>query len=685
MIRKLLLSFASIFVVCFIATDVNIVTPVPALAQAASCTVNGSGTIIIIGGKAVCFAPASQSCPVTVGTLTLSVSQPRSAGISPYLQFFDATASTDSSVVNSVAQDVYFSWTFGDSGSSGTGTWAYGSNPGQNSMNTASGIVVAHLYRVPWGNGDTNYVATAYAYDGTNAASCQIGLTTYDQNGSNGFPGTATTCIAATTTPVAGSGGCPPSANVLKTSSIQTALSSAYGAGKRVLFKCGDTFSGDDGYTPNITAVKARIGAYGGCQDTQTSRPIMSNSGTAAIFMMNNATGDNAISDLDCEGNGTGGSYDGYDQGGCVTSYDGNTGVMYQNTIYNVLSNGEVQSFFWNQCSQCGIVEGVMTGMGDSTLNTWIGVYVNADGYSNYPYSGNTFNNIYYQALIGSHFDGGTTYAANNAETVRVYACPYCYLAYNDYLNAGPSYGVLKYHEGNPSPGNPWVGQYSQYTEIGDSYFAGVSGADCAGVGPQNSSYDERVRYIVVERNVFHADGTAAGTYCGHNGNMFVIAGQYITARDNVFLQPVDGTSGLAVYQDGIEPAPTNVEVFNNTVTAVAGAQTLYGWVMNSQLPGASGNINPSNSQMENNLCYFPSSDTAFVSCTFTAGSGLTIGHNTSTVTNNPSFTDASGTYEKITDWKPTANYSGGTSVPNIYDALGTAWYPTWDLGAVHH
>jgi hypothetical protein len=37
---------------------------------------------------------------------------------------------------------------------------------------------------------------------------------------------------------------------------------------------------------------------------------------------------------------------------------------------------------------------------------------------------------------------------------------------------------------------------------------------------------------------------------------------------------------------------------------------------------------------------------------------------------------------KKITDWKPTANYSGGISVPVFYDALGTLW-ATWDLGAV--
>jgi hypothetical protein len=610
---------------------------------------------------------AGGSCSTTSGSLQLSAKVVRTSGISPLMAFFDASATTDSAAAVSVTQDVHFAWSFGDSGASGDGKWGYGSNPSTNSMNAGTGIVVAHLYRTA--GSDTGYTATVTATDGTNTASCNIGVTVYDPSGSNGFPAAATTCVSSSSTPVAGSGGCPAGAAVLKTSSIQSALSSGYGNGKRLLFMCGDTFSGDTGGNPNVTAVKARIGAYGGCEDTQTNRPIMSNSGTSSIFQMNGSTGDNVFSDLDCEGNGIGGSNGGASMGGCISSVDGADGVMYQNTIYNVNSSGEVQSFFWNQCSQCAIVQSVMTSMGNSTSDTWIGVYVNGDGYAHYPYSGNTFNNIYYQALIGNHFDGGTAYYANNAETVRVFACPYCYIANNDFLNAGPAYAVLKFHEANPT--STWVGQYTWYDEISDNYFGGSSGylTDSC---PQNTSNDERLRYIVIERNVYFpgTNATLARLTCG----------QYITVRDDAYHLSSGTGFGIMICNDGIEPAPQYIEAYNNTFYAPSGGTLDLIQYGNTY---CSGSTQPSNSIIKNNLGYTPGQSPIMVNVV--SGATATVSNNTSNadLTSNPGFTDASGTFQKISDYKPTANYSGGTSVPNWYDALGTAWSPTWDLGAV--
>ena len=217
------------------------------------------------------------SCASQSGSLQLSAKVARATGISPLMVFFDATATSDSAVKTSVTQDVAFKWSFGDTGASGSGKWAYGSNASGNSMNVGSGIVAAHLYRTS--GSDTNYTATVTATDGTNTTSCNIGVTAYDAGGSNGFPGAATTCVSSSGTPVAGSGGCPSGANVLRTSSVQSALSSAYGNGKRVLFKCGDTFSGDNGGNDNLTAVKWAIGAYGGAK---TLRAIDRYSRTAA-------------------------------------------------------------------------------------------------------------------------------------------------------------------------------------------------------------------------------------------------------------------------------------------------------------------------------------------------------------------------------------------------------------------
>ena len=192
---------------------------------------------------------------------------------------------------------------FGDTGASGSGTWTYGANAGHNSKNTATGGIAAHLY-VTSGT-DTPYTATVTATDGTNTASCQVPVTAYDPAGANGFAGTKTTCVSASGTPVPGSGDCPAGAAVLSTSSFNTALGSAYfGSGKRVLFKCGDTFSGDN---VTLTATTASIGAYGGCQGTQTGQPIFNDTSGSGAYQLDISpnSGDLRIADIYFNGNGT--------------------------------------------------------------------------------------------------------------------------------------------------------------------------------------------------------------------------------------------------------------------------------------------------------------------------------------------------------------------------------------------
>jgi hypothetical protein len=75
---------------------------------------------------------------------------------------------------------------------------------------------------------------------------------------------------------------------------------------------------------------------------------------------------------------------------------------------------------------------------------------------------------------------------------------------------------------------------------------------------------------------------------------------------------------------------------------------------------------------------------TSGASTVVNTGTGNTVSNNTTTVTANPGFTNGSGTFRVISDFKPTANYWGGTSVPVWSDALGLLWSSAWDLGAVH-
>lgn len=624
-------------------------------------------------------------CPVTVGTLTLRATPTRTTGISPLLVFYDATATTDSSLVGAMTafQDVTYTWNFGDNGASGSATWAYGSNPNVNSRNTATGGVGAHLY-VTAGN-DTNYTVTVTATNGVNTASCLLPtVTAYDPSGVNGFPGSATTCVAQSTAPVAGVGGCPTGAAVLTTTSFNTALGTPFGNGKRVLFKCGDTFTGDNA---TLGAVTWSIDQYGtGC--TGSNRPIFSDTTNGnQILGFGGSAGDGRISNIDLEGNGSGarGIWD------TVFNVGGFIKVVYQITLSNLLSNGTSESFGFAQGAQWGLINSVQAN--EST----IGTFFNFNG-NNPPYSGNTVNNLDYSAAIGNSLDGtGAINDSQGREVFRVSTCRMCVISNNTIKNANPVGAVLKFHNGNTNnscAGNSfgacfpctvnatfatttcWTGIYTELTEISDNWFGGTSGANLVETSPENANDDERIRNIVFERNTLDATTGAQG------GRLIIVSAVNETLRDNVFKMGFGSTFypiyGAQLAQRAMEPAPTALEIYNNTCynPATQSSQVCIA------ITGASGFGTPAANSFAKNNLYFSSATSTTVT---DIGTGNTVSNNTVTPTVNPSFTNGGGSFALISDFKPTANYTGGASVRVDYDALGVPWSPTWDFGAVHH
>jgi hypothetical protein len=611
--------------------------------------------------------------------LTLNAKVTRSSGISPLLVFFDATGTTDSSIrANSTAfQDVAYSWSFGDTGTSGTSTWAYGSNAGHNSKNSATGGVAAHLYIT--GGSDTNYNATVTATDGTNTASCTLGVTAYDPSGSNGFAGAATTCAYNSTL----GSGCPAGAKTLQTSSLSTALGSSYfGSNRRVLFKCGDTFSGgsNNQLTTSPGVFHWAIDAYGGCETTQitpsnaSTFPNMSGGFNMDLNNTENGSsdhsnsGDGRIANIHCSG--TGACFSQTYGGGTVSGTSSSILYLpYQITLYNLYSNASNESFYFSQGSQIGFIQLYQPQMGANQ-----GTYLENGGQNplNWAACGNLgstycpFPNNNYQALMGGYFNGtgSPNTSGSGVETVRVSGGAYFVFENNTFLNGNNVGATLKLNPGLVSNGGgTWAGAYMEYLEISDNLFAGKSGSQIVEFSPQNGVSDERGRYMVFERNV--VDATVSG-------GKVLIGGVNNTVRDNAVIgQGGNPTYAFQIAQRGIEPAPQYVEVYNNSCNAVSVCVGLTGDFYAGP---------PSNSFAQNNL-YYSSSGTAAVA---NAGTNNTVSNNTANSTMNPAWTNGSGTFDLITDWKPTANYSGGASAPVWYDALGATWPPTWDLGAVH-
>ena len=232
-----------------------------------------------------------------------------------------------------------------------------------------------------------------------------------------------------------------------------------------------------------------------------------------------------------------------------------------------MLSSGNDTSYYMAQCAQCGYIELVQTGMGANT-----GTFINfAENNQAQWGTRSLYNNIDYQAMIGGSYNGaGSPNNGHGIETVRVSACRLCVFENNTMENANNIGAVLKLHGGNTkNSAAAWSGVYTEFIEISDNLFTGTSGAQLVETAPQNGVTDERLRNIVLERNLFSGSTGAQG------GRQVMVSAANTTLRDNVFYMP--GTPaqypyyGAQVAQRGIEPAPGTVEAYNNTCYAPNG------------------------------------------------------------------------------------------------------------------
>ncbi|HWM43576.1 MAG TPA: hypothetical protein VNP36_14165, partial [Burkholderiales bacterium] len=129
-------------------------------------------------------------------------------------------------------------------------------------------------------------------------------------------------------------------------------------------------------------------------------------------------------------------------------------------------------------------------------------------------------------------------------------------ISHNDMSNPAAAKHVVKLQAAvfNVSPTG-----FTEQVVLSDNKFTAGAGADWnVTLGPQDEFEDEKVRDVIVERNWF-------APHPGQRVALMVWA-QDITVRNNLFnLTGAAERRGMLVERRGVEPAPANVHVYNNT------------------------------------------------------------------------------------------------------------------------
>lgn len=493
------------------------------------------------------------------GNISLSNVPARFTGVAPLSVFFDASASTATATTRPF-HDLEYRWNFGEDPAvlatlPGGANWIYGSTDG--SRNLATGPVAAHVFETPG-----LYTVNLTATDGTNSVtnSCaQIAVQYPDAL----FAGTKTTCFSTTGT----FSGCPTGATHVTTSNFVTAISTYQATGKRLLFRRGDTFAASTYATINTTG-PGMIGAYG-----TGSAPKILATGNTTIINLNDKShpgiSDWRVMDLELDGM-SGNISGGVGSGGGINQvtllrlniHDTHNGVGLVSSILDYNNTTAYSGHtIWDQFA---LVDSAI-------LNTMGGSGGNAVGLS-----------IARLSMLGNIVDDSTA----TEHVVRIFSLNKGVIGNNTLSRPAIGKHALKLHAASwCSASSPIgtctvtpvdyttdtqplgvAGPYTEQVVISDNKFVASDNTDwTVTVGPQNSSYDERLRNIIIERNWFvSGSGTSVSLY---------INAADVTVRNNICnATSSSGQTCVSIGPRGTEPPPNNVSVLNNTIYGTTSA-----------------------------------------------------------------------------------------------------------------
>jgi chitodextrinase/PKD repeat protein len=608
----------------------------------------------------VSFSVGTGAGPITLPTAASIPS--RTSGVAPLAVFFDATGTT-STLTTRPFHDIEYRWDFGDRDVNtgdpnmsppitGAITWATGSRGGDplNLRNLATGPVAAHVYETTG-----TYTVTLTVTDGTNTDTTTLTITV--DNADDVFAATKTICFSNTNNP-SSFVGCPPAAQqVANSSNFATAIAQAT-TGKRVLFQRGGTWIRGTTLAHLSQTGPGIVGAYG--------------SGAAPLIRTTLAVDDEDI--LQISGSATPASFsdwrimdlefDGQNNPRRIHAIKFGAGAdqvtLLRLNIHHILQAINASSFVltngggehvWDQMA---VVDGVFQHFN-----------VTSGGQAAYM-SGQRF------AIMGCLFDDVQNHV------VRIPQMTKGVISNSVLSGAQAGFNTLKLHapcQGGLPGGCDILsvenGAFTEQVVISDNKFVGGPNNLTIEPGPQNSSADERLRDLIIERNWF-VGGAGTQVHLTLNAARSTVRNNIIDLSGSTFSEQY----GVSVARRGVEPVADGNRIYNNTIF-FSGSTDFTGVQVQS---GAT------NTVVKNNLGYaLSASPKTMVS---DSSASTTKDHNTGDVgslTTNPSF--ASGSPSVPAHFKiQTGSYAkdAGTSVPVFSDffRLSRPQNGSFDLGA---
>lgn len=592
-------------------------------------------------------------------SFTAQQSNGATAGISPFVVFCDATATTSTQTYANTAtlafHNIEYKWDFGDTGSSGTGTWLYGKDTTQ-IKNVSYGPLAAHLFEVTEGGGDKTFTITLRTWDGVDYATTTHTVTVYDPLGANGW---GTTYVISQDGNFSGA---PTGTQITDGNWFSILNNGSYiGTNHRVRLKCGNTYTAGAG-APTKNFSNYQIDTWVG--NAGSAKPIINATVDGIDFFH---FGDNPavqlrdvrLIGLNFQANGQsnvrGSTYQG---GGGPNAADNryyNDFLLYRMNMNDIETD---ENFMTMQQTGVYYVEITSTNLG---YNSFSGGMINS-------------------AMMGSLFTSLGALVDIGVGNIRWGNANKLVFTNNSVDGSCTQRQHIKLHSQDNVP--------STLIRFGENKFFGGSDELIFRISPQNLDHPESINNVIVENNWY----VAASRWL----DAIQISAVHATIRNNLF----DFTAGptadtsicVDIYWEGAvgEPLPDDINVYNNTGYSAQSSSSQWYFTRVDENPGSPG-VGATNIRIRNNLGYAQGYATKVMIKDAFSRVGANGSNNVLLTSLSPTWVSSNGvgtgTFTVPTDFKlrssDTLAKNQGMSIPvwNDFFALKRSQQSVWDIG----